>query len=163
MSRQFYFTLIYGLPLSIIACSPWPSSCALHSTCRWLQLPPVGDYSPLLYRLTSTPCERPAWPLLNQTLVFFSYCLSFEGLVFSPSIPKLSAMPSICFYTNTFVRSRSAFIWYNPFRRKVSYRYVDLKGRSTFRRKLKKIFLFPTSKKRVLFSENLANTPTEHL
>ena len=23
-----------------------------------MQLPPVGDYSPLLYRLTSTPCEQ---------------------------------------------------------------------------------------------------------
>ena len=111
MSRQFYFTLTYGVPLSIIACSPWPSSCALHSTCRWLQLPPVDDYSPLLYRLTSTPCERLAWPPQNLTHFLFLIACHLRAW-FSPSIPQLSAMPSICFYTNTFVRSRSAFFRY---------------------------------------------------
>lgn len=57
-SWQFSFTLTYGLPLSATFVRPGLNSCVLHSTCRWVQLPPVGDYSPLLYRLTSTPCEQ---------------------------------------------------------------------------------------------------------
>ena len=56
----FSFILTYGLPLSATFVRPGLNSGVLHSTCRWLQLPPVDDYSPLLYRLTSTPCERPA-------------------------------------------------------------------------------------------------------
>ena len=59
-SRRFFFILTYGLPLFATFVRPGLNSGVLHSTCRWLQLPPVGDYSPLLYRLTSTPCERPA-------------------------------------------------------------------------------------------------------
>ena len=36
---------------------PGLNSCVLHSTCRWLQLPLVGDYSPLLYRLHIHPAS----------------------------------------------------------------------------------------------------------
>ena len=47
----------YGLPLSVTFVRPGLNSCVLHSTCRWLQLPLVGDYSPLLYRLTLHPAS----------------------------------------------------------------------------------------------------------
>ena len=47
----------YGLPLSVTFVRPDLNSGVLHSTCRWLQLPPVGDYSPLLYRLHIHPAS----------------------------------------------------------------------------------------------------------
>ncbi|MBO7502068.1 MAG: hypothetical protein J6T32_02490 [Paludibacteraceae bacterium] len=87
-----------------------PSSCALHSTCRWLQLPPVGDYSPLLYRLTFTPCERPAIPPYGcYHSPTHSRCISTAGLwvsVFSgrpPSIqfwhPQHAESPPGCYFS----------------------------------------------------------------
>lgn len=52
-----YLLSTYGLPLSVTFVRPGLNSCVLHSTCRWLQLPPVGDYSPLLYRLHIHPAS----------------------------------------------------------------------------------------------------------
>ena len=73
---------------------------------------------------------------------------------------------SICFYTNTFVRSRSAFIWYNPFRCKVSYRYVGLKGHAlvssmAFCRLKKSSFFLSTSyyKNEYFFPKTLQTLP----
>ena len=56
MSRLF-LSITYGLPLSVTFVRPDLNSGVLHSTCRWLQLPPVGDYSPLLYRLHIHPAS----------------------------------------------------------------------------------------------------------
>lgn len=72
------------------------------------RLPSTGATTP---RNTSIPATLPWWQPSPSPYIFF-FLFVIWGLGFSPSIPKLSAMPSICFYTNTFVRSRSAFIWY---------------------------------------------------
>ena len=41
-SRRFFFYTYLRSTSFCYVCSPWPSSCALHSTCRWLQLPPIA-------------------------------------------------------------------------------------------------------------------------
>ena len=66
----------------------------------------------LLHISTGIATTQSWWQPSPSHILFFFFMLVIWGLCFSPSIPKLSAMPSICFYTNTFVRSRSAFIRY---------------------------------------------------
>ena len=105
-SAVFFYTYLRSASFCYV-CSPCPSSCALHSTCRRLQLPPVGVYRPLLYRLKSTPCERPALQgftssaLLHNTIalpipnaVYFVKFLIFLGVYFV-MLEKLCTFASI--------------------------------------------------------------------
>ena len=79
----FSLSSTYGLPLSATFVRPGLDSCALHSTCRWLHLPPVGDYSPLLYRLHIHPASvRLDHPIkLLQATIPRSFVLHGKALV----------------------------------------------------------------------------------
>ena len=101
----FSFILTYGLPLSATFVRPGLNSCVLHSTCRWLQLPPVGDYSPLLYRQYIHPASV-RQTSQEPTLTFF-FSLIFSGGLIIESNTEIG-MLCLCslFWASTFVRSR---------------------------------------------------------